>query len=63
MEKDLIEGLEVNLYLLNNQQIINISNKAIEEIQSQQNPKKRLMIIKEQKLLDKIKSENKFTYY
>ena len=62
-KKDLIEGLEVNLYLLNNQQIINISNKAIEEIQSQQNPKKRLMIIKEQKLLDKIKSENKLTYY
>ena len=61
-KKDLIEGLEINIYRLNNQEIINLANKAMEEIQVQQNPKKRLIIIKEQKLLDKIKLETKFTY-
>ena len=59
--KDLIEGLEINIYKLNNQQIINLANKALEEIQNQQNPKKRLILIKEQQLLDKIKTEGKYT--
>ena len=54
-KKELIEGLEINIYLLKNQQIINITNKAWEEIQNQQNPKKRLILIKEQQLKDKVK--------
>ena len=58
-KKELVEGLEINIYLLKNQQIINITNKAWEEIQNQQNPKKRLILIKEQQLKDKVKYSNK----
>ena len=46
---------------MNNQQIINLANKSFEEIQNRQNPKKRLILIKEQKLLYKIKTEIKCT--
>ena len=61
LRKDLVQGLEINLYLLNNEQILNLANKALEEIQNQQNPKKRLMLIKERELLNKIKLETKYT--
>ena len=61
MRKELIEGLEINIYLMNNQQIINLSTKAWEEVQNQNNPKKRLKVIKEQKLIHKINIVGKYT--
>ena len=60
MNKELIEGLEINVYLLNNKQILNIANEAWEEIQNQHNPKKRLNLIKEQQLINKIGLETKY---
>ena len=59
--KDILEGLEINIYLLKNQQIINLINKAWNEIQNLYDPKKRLMRIKEQHLINKISMEGKFT--
>ena len=56
-KKEIIEGLEINVYLLKNQQIINITEKAWEEIQNYKNPKKRLLLIKSQRLKDKIKCD------
>ena len=60
--EDLVEGLEVNIYLLNNQTITQLANKAIEEVQNHQNPKRRLIIKKEKQLLDKINMKTKYSY-
>ena len=56
-KKGLLEGLQINIYLLNNIKIINIANEAWNDIQTQQDPHKRQLMIKEQKLLSK---ENMF---
>ena len=60
-KKELIEGLEINIYLMKNIQIINIINKAWNEIRDQIDPKRRLMAIREQRLMNKINSEEKYT--
>ena len=52
-KKGLLEGLQINIYLLNNQRISNIATEAWNDIQTQQDPHKRQLMIKEQKLLDK----------
>ena len=62
LRNSLIEGLEINIYLLNNEQISDLANKALEELQCQQNPKKRLILIKEQQLMKKIKTESQLNY-
>ena len=53
--KGFLEGLQINIYLLNNPRIKNISTEAWNEIQTQQDPHKRSLMIKEQKLLTKEK--------
>ena len=60
--KDIIEGLEINIYLMKNQQIINLINKAWNEIQNQYDPKKRLMVIREKHLMNKLSMEGKYTF-
>ena len=52
-KKGLLEGLQINIYLLNNLRISSISTEAWNDIQTQQNPHKRQLMIKEQKLLEK----------
>ena len=56
-KKGLLEGLQINIYLLNNARITNIATEAWNDIQTQQDPHKRQLMIKEQKLLSK---ENMF---
>ena len=56
-KKGLMEGLQVNIYLLNNNKITKIANEAWNDIQSHQDPHKRQIMIKEQKLRQK---ENMF---
>ena len=56
-KKGLLEGLQINIYLLNNIRITNIATDAWNDIQTQQDPHKRQLMIKEQKLLNK---ENMF---
>ena len=56
-KKGLLEGLQINIYLLNNSRISNIATEAWNDIQTQQDPHKRQLMIKEQKLLSK---ENMF---
>ena len=52
-KKGLLEGLQINIYLLNNQKIINIANEAWNDIQNQQDPHKRQIIIREEKIRQK----------
>ena len=52
-KKGLLEGLQINIYLLNNAKIKRISNDAWNEIQTQNDPHKRQMMIKEQKIRQK----------
>ena len=52
-KKGLLEGLQINIYLLNNNKITSIANEAWNDIQTQQDPHKRTLMIKEQKLLQK----------
>ena len=52
-KKGLLEGLQINIYLLNNNKITKIANEAWDDIQTQQDPHKRTLMIKEQKLLQK----------
>ena len=59
--KDIMEGLEINIYLINNQQIINLISKAYNEIQNQYDPKKRLMKFREQYLINKISMGGEYT--
>ena len=59
--RDIIEGLEVNIYLLKNQNISYLANKATEEVQNHSNPKRMLIIKKEKKLLDKITMRTKYS--
>ena len=56
-KKGLMEGLQVNVYLLNNSKITKIANEAWNDIQNQQDPHKRQVMIKERKLRQK---ENMF---
>ena len=56
-KKGLMEGLQINIYLLNNIKITKIAKDAWNDIQTQQDPHKRTMNIKEQKLRQK---ENMF---
>ena len=56
-KKGLLEGLQINIYLLNNQRITKIANEAWNDVQTEQDPHKRFLMIKEQKLLTK---ENMF---
>ena len=55
--KGFLEGLQINIYLLNNPRIKAISTGAWNNIQTQQDPHKRQLMMKEQKLLTK---ENMF---
>ena len=55
--KGFLEGLQINIYLLNNPRIKAISTEAWNNIQTQQEPHKRQLMMKEQKLLTK---ENMF---
>ena len=55
--KGLMEGLQINIYLLNNNKITKIANEAWNDIQNQQDPHKRQIMIKEQKIRQK---ENMF---
>ena len=55
--KGFLEGLQINIYLLNNPRIKSISTEAWNNIQTQQDPHKRQLMMKEQKLLTK---ENMF---
>ena len=55
--KGFLEGLQINIYLLNNPRIKAISTEAWNNIQTQQDPHKRQLMMKEQKLLTK---ENMF---
>ena len=52
-KKGLLEGLQINIYLLNNIRVTNIATEAWNDIQTQQDPHKRSLMIKEQKLLNK----------
>ena len=52
-KKGLLEGLQINIYLLNNNKITTIANEAWNDVQTQQDPHKRTLMIKEQKLLQK----------
>ena len=52
-KKGLLEGLQINIYLLNNIRVGNIATEAWNDIQTQQDPHKRQLMIKEQKLLSK----------
>ena len=56
-KKGLMEGLQINIYLLNNKKIISIANEAWNDIQNQQDPHKRQILIKEEKIRQK---ENMF---
>ena len=56
-KKGLMEGLQINIYLLNNIKITNIANEAWNDIQTEQDPHKRQIMIKEQKIRQK---ENMF---
>ena len=53
--KGFLEGLQINIYLLNNPRIKAISTEAWNNIQTQHDPHKRQLMIKEQKLLTKEK--------
>jgi hypothetical protein len=61
-KKELIEGLEIKIYLLNNIKIINLANEALETIQKEINPEKRLLLIKQKKIIKKIKMNNNKYY-
>ena len=52
-KKGLLEGLQINIYLLNNAKIKKISNEAWNDIQTQNDPHKRQIMIKEQKIRQK----------
>ena len=56
-KKELMEGLQINIYLLNNEKIMKITNEAWEDIQTQQDPHKRQIMIKKLKIQ---KKENMF---
>ena len=56
-KKGLMEGLQINIYLLNNSKITKIANEAWNDIQNQQDPHKRQIRLKEQKIKQK---ENMF---
>ena len=56
-KKGLMEGLQINIYLLNNNKITKIANEAWNDIQNQQDPHKRQVMIKERKIRQK---ENMF---
>ena len=56
-KKGLLEGLQINIYLLNNIKVLNIANDARNDIQNQQDPHKRQVMIKEEKIR---KKENMF---
>ena len=56
-KKGLMEGLQINIYLLNNSKIIKIAKEAWNDIQNQQDPHKRQILIKEEKIRQK---ENMF---
>ena len=46
-KKGLMEGLQINIYLLKNIRILNIAKDAWNDIQNQQDPHKRQIILKE----------------
>ena len=50
-KKGLMEGLQINIYLLNNSKIIKIAKEAWNDIQNQQDPHKRQILIKEDSIL------------
>ena len=56
-KKELMEGLQINIYLLKNEKISNIANEAWNDIQTQQDPHKRQIMIKKLKIQ---KKENMF---
>ena len=56
-KKGLLEGLQINIYLLNNIKVLNIANDARNDIQNQQDPHKRQVMIEEEKIR---KKENMF---
>ena len=56
-KKGLLEGLQINIYLLNNIKVLNLANDARNDIQNQQDPHKRQVMIKEEKIR---KKENMF---
>ena len=56
-KKELMEGLQINIYLLNNEKITSIANDAWNDIQTQQDPHKREIMIKKLKIQ---KKENMF---
>ena len=45
-KKGLLEGLQINIYLLNNIRVTNIATEAWNDIQTQQDPHKRSLMIK-----------------
>ena len=53
----LMEGLQINIYLLNNNKITQISKEAWDDVQKQQDPHKRQLMFQEQKIKNK---ENMF---
>ena len=56
-KKGLLEGLQINIYLLNNIKVLNIAKDAWNDIQNQQDPHKRQVMIREEKIR---KKENMF---
>ena len=56
-KKGLLEGLQINIYLLKNSKILNIAKDAWNDIQNQQDPHKRQVILKENMIK---KKENMF---
>ena len=56
-KKGLLEGLQINIYLLKNIKILNLAKDAWNDIQNQQDPHKRQIILKENMIK---KKENMF---
>ena len=56
-KKGLLEGLQINVYLLNNNKILKIANEAWNDIQTQNDPHKRQIMMKEMRIRQK---ENMF---
>ena len=52
-KKGLLEGLQINIYLLKNVKILNLANEAKNDVQNQQDPHKRQIILREQKIRQK----------
>ena len=52
---NLVEGLQINLYLLKNEKLNNIADKAWEDLQNYMDPRKRNIFMKEQKIKQNVK--------